>query len=204
MAAKVCSPSPLSCISPRATLAGCDAWFANPAAQASAHYCIGKNGEIHQYVDESDAAWCNGDMKNPTWPLIDAMVNPNLYTISIEHEGHTGEPWTEAMFQSDVWLIRQIAERWKIPTDDLHIIGHCHINTVDKLRCPGTGLPWQRLFVELSKTPKKEVVLTADWLSRAEEEIGKLTQPDQVKFIYDVTSGDLLDIVLLKDGKEMA
>jgi N-acetyl-anhydromuramyl-L-alanine amidase AmpD len=38
------------------TLIGTDSWFANHTSQVSAHYGIGKNGEIHQYVQENDTA----------------------------------------------------------------------------------------------------------------------------------------------------
>lgn len=133
------------------SLAGCDAWFNSPNNQGSStHYAIGKRGEIHQYVAEEDAAWGNGQVRKPTWPLLIEGVNPNLYTVSIEHEGFTGEPWTEAMFHADVWLVRRITQQWNIPVDRDHIIGHYHIDSVTRARCPGTGLPWDRLLAELS------------------------------------------------------
>ncbi len=134
------------------TLAGCDAWFNSPNnVGSSTHYAIGKSGEIHQYVDENDAAWGNGQVKKPNWPLLIDEVNPNLYTISIEHEGHSGEPWTEPMFQADLWLIGQICQRWEIPIDKDHIIGHYRIDSVSRARCPGAGLPWDRLLAELAQ-----------------------------------------------------
>ena len=50
------------------------------------------------------------------------------------------------MFQADLWLIQQIAGRWKIPYDKDHIIGHYRIDSVNRRDCPGTGLPWDRLL----------------------------------------------------------
>jgi len=133
-------------------LSGIDAWFNSPRNPgSSSQYAIGKNGEIHQYVREDDAAWANGPVNKPTWSLLIPGVNPNLYTISIEHEGFTGEPWTEAMFQSDVWLIKGIIDWWDIPPDRDHIIGHYQIDGVNRAHCPGTGLPWDRLLAELNK-----------------------------------------------------
>lgn len=132
------------------TLANCDDWFNQSCnIDSSAHFCVGKGGEIHQYVEENEAAWGNGDVKQPSWPLLVDGVNPNLYTVSIEHEGHTGEPWTEAMLAADVWLISGICQRWGIVPGPDTIIGHYRINGLDKTRCPGTGLPWDRLFGEL-------------------------------------------------------
>ena len=56
-------------------LAGTDATFANSASQASAHYGIGADGTIHQYVSERDGSYS------------DANYVSNNSTISIEHEG---------------------------------------------------------------------------------------------------------------------
>src|SRR3989344_3627451 len=77
------------------TLPGTDSWFANPTSQVSAHYGIGKSGEVHQYVQENDAAWHAGLVNAPVWKLIRPNVNPNLYTIGIELEGKPDEGWTE-------------------------------------------------------------------------------------------------------------
>ena len=139
------------------TLAGCDAWFNSPNNEGSStHYCIGTSGEIHQYVEEDDAAWGNGQVKKPDWPLLIESVNPNLYTISIEHEGHSGEPWSEPMFQADLWLVGQICQRWEIPPDKDHIIGHYRIDSVTRARCPGSGLPWDRLLAGLARSQPVE------------------------------------------------
>jgi hypothetical protein len=62
---------------------------------ASSHFGIGYvNGvlTLDQYVDLSDMAWTNGDVREPTWALYQPGVNPNLTTVTIEHEdgGYTG------------------------------------------------------------------------------------------------------------------
>lgn len=49
------------------TLVGTDAHFANPASQVSAHYGIGKQGQIHQYVKEEDTAFHVGTVDRLTW-----------------------------------------------------------------------------------------------------------------------------------------
>lgn len=74
------------------TLPVADTIFLDPKQKlASSHFGIGYvDGrlEIHQYVDVSDTAWCNGDASEPSWSVTKARpgVNPNLYTISTEHE----------------------------------------------------------------------------------------------------------------------
>src|SRR4051812_2092827 len=74
------------------SLVGTDSWFNNRVSGVSAHYGIGKDGEVHQYVKETDTAYHAGTIKNPTWSLIrkDAegrYINPNYYTIGVEHAG---------------------------------------------------------------------------------------------------------------------
>lgn len=48
---------------------------------------------IDQYVPLDRMQWCNGDVRDPTWTRIIPGVNPNLYTVSIEHEdnGYVGK-----------------------------------------------------------------------------------------------------------------
>lgn len=62
------------------TETGTDGWFHNPAAQASAHFGIGKDGTLHQWVDTDDRAWA------------EAAGNP--YWWSVETEGVHTEPMT--------------------------------------------------------------------------------------------------------------
>lgn len=119
------------------TLVGTDSWFANTTSQVSAHYGIGKNGEVHQYVQENDAAWHAGRVDAPVWKLIKPNINPNLYTIGIEHEGKPDDVWTDAMKQSSATLIREICQRWQIPIDRDHIVGHFEIFS-KKPNCPAT------------------------------------------------------------------
>lgn len=120
------------------TLVGTDSWFANASSQVSAHYGIGKNGEVHQYVDEKAAAWHAGRVDSPAWSLIKPNVNPNLYTIGIEHEGKADDVWPDAQKQASAAMIRDICTRWGIPIDRNHVIGHYQIFS-QKPNCPATN-----------------------------------------------------------------
>lgn len=127
------------------TLAGTDAWFRNPNAKASTHYGIGKKGEVYQWVEESNMAWGNGRVDKPTWKLIKPNANPNLYTISIEHEGVSGHEWTPEQYESLADLVIQISERWNIPLDESHIIVHSEIYA-KKPNCTGSGFDKKHLL----------------------------------------------------------
>lgn len=81
------------------TLTGTDSVFQR-AGGASAHYGIGGNGEIHQYVNESNGSWS------------DANYESNNSTVSIEHEGGMdGVPCTRACMDASARLCADIARR---------------------------------------------------------------------------------------------
>lgn len=81
-------------------LAGTDTVFKNPASQASAHYGIGSDGTIHQYVSESDGSYS------------DANYESNNSTISIEHEGGIPQAsCTKACMDASARLCADIARR---------------------------------------------------------------------------------------------
>lgn len=132
-------------------LKGTDAWFRNPDAKASTHYGVGKDGTVYQWVDEADMAWANGRVDAPKWRLLDPKVNPNLVTVSIEHEGVTGHVWTPEQYKADVELVRAIAGRYGIPLDRDHIIGHSEIYA-KKPNCPGKGFDFD-LFMSMLNQP---------------------------------------------------
>jgi|SRR5680860_8196 len=131
------------------TLTGTDSWFANPTSKVSSHFGVGKNGAIHQYVNLDNLAWANGVVNNPNWPLLQYGVNPNYYTVSIEHEGESGDVMPEAQYQASLALHRWLIEELGIPVTRDNIIGHYRIDSVNRSKCPGSGFPWDRLFKDL-------------------------------------------------------
>ena len=82
-------------------LTSADNFFQSPGSTASAHYGIGGDGTIHQYVDESNGSWS------------DANYASNNSTISIEHEGGMeGIPCTQACMDASAALCADIAQRY--------------------------------------------------------------------------------------------
>lgn len=135
------------------SLSGTDSWFKSRISSVSAHYGIGKDGEIHQYVQEKDSAWHAGRVNAPSWNLIkpagnNSYKNPNFYTIGIEHEGTGNSEWTDAMYESSSSLIAEIVQRWNIPIDRDHIIGHHEIYSLKT--CPGFKVDLNKL-IDLSR-----------------------------------------------------
>ncbi len=127
---------------------GSISWFQNSSASASAHYMVrSSDGEITQMLDEEDIGWHAGD-----W-------STNANSIGIEHEGYIESPetwYTEAMYQSSAALVADVCDRYGIPKDRSHIIGHnevpgCSSSGGGGSSChtdPGSGWDWD-YFISL-------------------------------------------------------
>lgn len=131
-------------------------WFNNPASEVSSTFGVAKDGRIHQYVALENGAWANGITEavdvSIDW-LVNAVrtgVNPNNLTVSIEHEGSSGDVMPEAQYQASLALHRWLIDTYNIPVDRKHIIGHYQIMSRTKANCPGKGFPWARLMKDLA------------------------------------------------------
>ncbi len=131
------------------TLHGTDGWFLNPSSKVSAHFGVGTAGEVHQYVAEGDTAWHAGRRYEASWKLIKADPNPNLYTIGIEHEGHADTPWSDSMFDISTRLVQEVCNRWSIPVDRDHVIGHREIYA--RKTCPGAWVDLDRFVLQVQQ-----------------------------------------------------
>ncbi len=140
-----------------------DNWFTSSGNKvSSAHFGVSKKGEIHQYVPIERMAWANGLSKWEQEKADAAVVrnnpslNPNKYTVSIEHEGTDGQ-LTDAQFAASVWLHKYIQSEIKrlygrdMKLDEYHVIGHFLVDPKRKPNCPGPKFPWDRLYKELKK-----------------------------------------------------
>lgn len=134
------------------TYEGSIAWFKNPASDVSSHYLISKEGEMTQMVNEADTAWTNGRVDRPTSKIVKSKpgVNPNFYSLTIEHEGKPTDKWTEAMKKQSAELIAHFAKRWDIPLDRDHVIGHYEIYAA-KPNCPATSKAIINELITLAK-----------------------------------------------------
>lgn len=93
--------------------------FQDTTSYTSANYVIrAADGQVTQMVKNSDVAWHAGN-----WYM-------NMHSIGIEHEGYAveGAQWyTEAMYQSSAQLVKYLAQKYEIPVDRDHIIGHDNV-----------------------------------------------------------------------------
>jgi hypothetical protein len=79
------------------------------------HYTLrASDGHIAQHVKAKDAAWHAGN-----WYV-------NAKSIGLEHEGYAarGTWYTEAMYRTSAKLVAYLADKYDIPLDRQHILGH--------------------------------------------------------------------------------
>jgi N-acetyl-anhydromuramyl-L-alanine amidase AmpD len=118
-------------------------WFSDPTAEASAHYVVrSADGFVGQSVSEMNIAWHAGN-----WPY-------NQTSVGIEHEGYFNDPswFTDAMFRSSAQLAAYLANKYQIPIDRDHIIGHNEVpdpynpgeygGASHHINCPGPNWWW--------------------------------------------------------------
>ncbi|WP_052390712.1 peptidoglycan recognition family protein [Streptomyces sp. NRRL B-24484] len=98
--------------------AGSIAAFQNPATQASAHYVVrSSDGHVTQMVSTRNVAWHAGNK------------TVNMHSIGIEHEGYAFPAdratwYSEQLYQASASLTRYLADRFGVPLDRQHVIGH--------------------------------------------------------------------------------
>ena len=105
-------------------------WFQNRNSRVSSHYLVRAwDGGIMQFVAEGDTAF-HARAANP-------------WTIGIEHEysPRYGIPHTITQYRSSALLVCAIAQRYGIPTDRRHIIGHNEVPGTDHSD-PGPTWNW--------------------------------------------------------------
>ncbi|MGB8957273.1 MAG: N-acetylmuramoyl-L-alanine amidase [Tumebacillaceae bacterium] len=82
----------------------------------SAHYVVrSSDGQVTQMMNPKDVAWHAGN-----WYI-------NAHSIGIEHAGFAaqgGDWYTEQMYRSTAKLVKYLSDRYNIPLDRQHILGH--------------------------------------------------------------------------------
>jgi hypothetical protein len=107
------------------------ATFQTPGG-GSAHYVMrSADGAVTQMVPTKDLAFHAGN------------YSTNMHSIGIEHEGYAahGATWyTEAQYEATAELVKYLAERFDIPLDRQHLIGHD--NVVGPTSATVSGMHW--------------------------------------------------------------
>jgi N-acetyl-anhydromuramyl-L-alanine amidase AmpD len=122
------------------TFADTIALFQDPSHAACAHYVVrSADGHIDQCVREHDVAWHAGN-----WDY-------NTRSIGIEHEGYVDDPswFTTDMYHASAALTAEICDKYGIPKDREHIIGHVEVPGTDHTD-PGPNWDWVRYIRDVN------------------------------------------------------
>ncbi|MBU6531177.1 N-acetylmuramoyl-L-alanine amidase [Streptomyces sp. NPDC057245] len=124
--------------------------FQDPASGSSAHYVVrSSDGAVTQMVPTKNLGFHAGN------------YSTNLHSIGIENEGYAahGATWyTESQYQANAELVKYLAERYDIPLDRQHIVGHDNVPAPadqyvdDQHWDPGPSWDWER-FMDLVGAP---------------------------------------------------
>jgi len=125
----------------------------------STHFVIGTDGEIAQCVPVSLASWGNGELDPGHVTFIPSgSVNPNLYTVSIEHckpSADNSDQLTDAQEQASLALCKCLCETYGVAKQagdaNSGIMTHAQFAPINRARCPGP-YPWDALWTYLEGT----------------------------------------------------
>lgn len=114
-------------------------WFQNPNQRnrlgkpihVSAHYIVGRAGEVVQMVRHQDKAIHAHDI--------------NRRSIGIEHNANKerGLNPTEDQYQASAALVAWLCAQFGLPIDREHIVGHAEADTKTSHDCPSSIWDWQ-------------------------------------------------------------
>ncbi|KMS82213.1 MULTISPECIES: N-acetylmuramoyl-L-alanine amidase [Streptomyces] len=117
--------------------------FRDPGHGAAAHYIVRKDGRVTQLVRELDVAFHAGNRQY------------NERSVGIEHEGFVEDAssFTDEMYAASARLTAAICERYGMPVDREHIIGHVEVPGTDHTD-PGRFWDWDR-YIRLVRAARK-------------------------------------------------
>lgn len=110
--------------------------FTVPHSQVSAHYTIGREGEVYQMLNDYVRGWHAGAGK---WGSVTDL---NSVSLGIELDNNGSEPFSEAQIYSLLNLLDTLKRTYNIPT--ANFIGHSDIAPTRKVD-PSAFFPWKRL-----------------------------------------------------------
>ena len=113
---------------------GSVAWFKDPNAKVSAHWIIGRNGDIHQFEDKTAILWHAG----LSW--FEGRKWCNRRSVGIELVGTESSGFTPQQYDSLFQILKECVDECQI----VAVVGHEHIAPGRKVD-PGEEFDWKQL-----------------------------------------------------------
>lgn len=110
--------------------------FQVPHSKVSAHYVIGRDGQVIQMLNDYDRAWHAGKSK---WG---SLTDINSASIGIELDNNGREIFPDAQINSLLILLDTLKNKYYIP--QVNFIGHADIAPTRK-DDPNITFPWKKL-----------------------------------------------------------
>lgn len=149
--------------------------FKNPRSRVSAHYLVSKRGRITRLV--------------PDMSIAHHVRHNNSDTIGIENEGYASRNgWTTAQYEALANLVRALCDRYRIPKDRRHILGH---NELDRRRRvdPGRYFDWTRFMALVRGRASSGGASVSTGIGAAVDGVGAAVSGG--RSIVEVTADDL-------------
>lgn len=141
--------------------------FNNPASSVSAHYGIGKRGEIEQYVNTSDIAFHAGN-----WAINETSIGIEIEDI------YDGSPPNDLQYKTIAWLISSLMKTYSLEPNEKTIQPHKNFRAT---LCPG------------DTDVNKVISLTQAYFKPKEEPVLAITKPNLI--LQNLSLTDALDIL---------
>lgn len=110
--------------------------FTVPHTKVSAHYLIGKNGEIFQLLNDYLRGWHAGKSK---WGNVTDL---NSVSLGIELDNNGKEPFPDIQIETLMTLLDTLKKNYDIPQSNF--LGHADIAPARK-NDPSVFFPWKKL-----------------------------------------------------------
>lgn len=195
--------------------------FTAQGKEKSAHFAVGFDGHIKQFVSVYDTAYANGltwsatrkcwidpqgtalkaPKPSPSWVGLVPPTNPNLVTISIEREGHPNDPVTPAMEAATVRILRWLSPLFpglRQYTPHVNLIGHWEISPANKPYCPGPNFHYEALAKAANGPPP-----ISRYVARHTQAIFEAPRPDAPVALADtarIAEGAIIEVDEVKQG----
>ena len=160
-------------------------WFTNPTSKASAHCVIAVDGTIYRCVADENTAWHAGE------------ENPDTLGVELV-QARVESPFTQAQYTSLVRLVKDWCEKWLIPKDRSHILGHEETaQGIEQGKTdPGPQFKWLMFMRMLEEGTMPELdILTADL-------IGGYLLGHSWRWMLDRKPRSLMDVVFVITGSQ--
>jgi N-acetyl-anhydromuramyl-L-alanine amidase AmpD len=123
-------------------LNGTVSWFKDPSARVSAHYVVGRDGEVVQMVKHNDIAWHASSANGDSIGIEHVARSPHEWDKKLGHPDPGMMP-TDQQYCSSAALVNWLCGQFNLPIDRDHVMGHSEADPkTTHTDCPNAVWDW--------------------------------------------------------------